>query len=478
MSRHRHSTQSCIARSSAKTYLQSYQNKSNKAAKTGRILSICGTPVTYDANGNTTEYTVRGVRKRLIYDAENRPIEVREIDPVTGAATASLARYAYGPDGERIRKLSGNGYLATHYLGSDVEIETGATGTTSFTHYLHADVQRVAGALRWLHKDHLSSNRLITNATGSVLQRLAYSPYGKPTVQAPAASKAYINERYDHETGLSYLHARYLDSDLGRFLSPDTWDPILAGVDTNRYAYAGNDPINFSDPNGHAIADVFRPDEEETWRERERSSIRSILGDIPDIDAHIDNKNRTLARAEVTTPTLYGEASILKLGKILQVARTAPIATGTAASKLGLHINVHGVLQRTSATAEGLAHQVALFAGANKYIGKVGAANVTDVYFHVQNRVINPALKATSVANNQIDVVVRMKDGSYHLVEYASKSQTSRNALAKLEKKLNDTASALREAGHKVTTDLVEYGGSGGVKEAAKKSCGNFQGGC
>ncbi len=40
------------------------------------------------------------------------------------------------------------------------------------------------------------------------------------------------------ETGLQYLHARYYDPDLGRFLTPDTWDPILAGVDINRYAYA------------------------------------------------------------------------------------------------------------------------------------------------------------------------------------------------------------------------------------------------
>ncbi len=36
-----------------------------------------------------------------------------------------------------------------------------------------------------------------------------------------------------------------------RFLSPDNWDPWLQGVDINRYAYSGNDPINQSDPNGH-----------------------------------------------------------------------------------------------------------------------------------------------------------------------------------------------------------------------------------
>ena len=75
-------------------------------------------------------------------------------------------------------------------------------------------------------------------------------PFGKP-LTPPAQSKSYINEKYDPETGLQYLHARYYDPALPRFLSPDTWDPVLAGVDTNRYAYAGNDPVNFSDPNGH-----------------------------------------------------------------------------------------------------------------------------------------------------------------------------------------------------------------------------------
>jgi RHS repeat-associated protein len=53
--------------------------------------------------------------------------------------------------------------------------------------------------------------------------------------------------------GMQYLHARYYDPNLGRFLTPDWWDVTLPGVDFNRYAYAGNDPVNMSDPTGHAI---------------------------------------------------------------------------------------------------------------------------------------------------------------------------------------------------------------------------------
>ena len=58
-------------------------------------------------------------------------------------------------------------------------------------------------------------------------------------------------EAHDAETGLLYLHARYYDPAIGRFISPDWWDPNKPGVGTNRYAYSDNDPINKSDPNGH-----------------------------------------------------------------------------------------------------------------------------------------------------------------------------------------------------------------------------------
>jgi len=38
-----------------------------------------------------------------------------------------------------------------------------------------------------------------------------------------------------------------------RYISPDDWDPTIQGVGTNRYAYSANDPVNKSDPNGHAF---------------------------------------------------------------------------------------------------------------------------------------------------------------------------------------------------------------------------------
>ncbi|MEQ1901880.1 MAG: RHS repeat-associated core domain-containing protein, partial [Devosia sp.] len=71
---------------------------------------------------------------------------------------------------------------------------------------------------------------------------------------SPTEPKSFIGERTDPETGLTYLHARFYDASLGRFLSPDWWDPTDPGVGTNRYAYAGGDPVNDQDPNGHTHA--------------------------------------------------------------------------------------------------------------------------------------------------------------------------------------------------------------------------------
>jgi len=46
-------------------------------------------------------------------------------------------------------------------------------------------------------------------------------------------------------------HSARSDVQTARFISPDDWDPTKAGVGTNRYAYAQNDPVNKSDQNGH-----------------------------------------------------------------------------------------------------------------------------------------------------------------------------------------------------------------------------------
>ena len=61
-------------------------------------------------------------------------------------------------------------------------------------------------------------------------------------------------ERFDTDAGLQYLNTRYYDPALGLFTSPDWWEVTQAGVGTNRFAFAGGDPVNLMDPGGNALS--------------------------------------------------------------------------------------------------------------------------------------------------------------------------------------------------------------------------------
>ncbi len=104
---------------------------------------------------------------------------------------------------------------------------------------------------------HGRRQRPLSPPTAGTPTRVAtYAPFGTQVETvlvplSPAESKGWIGERFDPETGLTYLNARYYDAALGRFLSPDWWSQDDPGAGTNRYAYAFNEPINGSDPNGH-----------------------------------------------------------------------------------------------------------------------------------------------------------------------------------------------------------------------------------
>ncbi|MEE1611405.1 RHS repeat-associated core domain-containing protein [Microvirga sp. CF3016] len=107
-----------------------------------------------------------------------------------------------------------------------------------------------------------SVRRLTRPDDAAALASVVHRAYGEKVVVTGAGAldtHGYIGEREDAETGLVYLNARYYDPALGRFLSPDSLDPTLPGVGTNRYAYALNNPINVADPGGQQGSDRSDP---------------------------------------------------------------------------------------------------------------------------------------------------------------------------------------------------------------------------
>ena len=112
----------------------------------------------------------------------------------------------------------------------------------------------------YYHNNHIQSLSIITDSGGNLVLRNAFTPYGEIITSKSTNPGAYQNSfgdgQYDQSSSLYYLNARYYDPQLGRFLSPDNQvGNKVFGIDAfNRYAYSGNNPVDYNDPSGHFIS--------------------------------------------------------------------------------------------------------------------------------------------------------------------------------------------------------------------------------
>ena len=105
--------------------------------------------------------------------------------------------------------------------------------------------------VQYFHTDALGSVVAVTGATGALIERREYEPYGAQLTPAVQDGPGYTGHVQDAVTGLVYMQQRYYDPLIGRFLSVD---PVTTnsstGANFNRYWYANNNPNKFVDPDG------------------------------------------------------------------------------------------------------------------------------------------------------------------------------------------------------------------------------------
>jgi RHS repeat-associated protein len=118
-------------------------------------------------------------------------------------------------------------------------------------------------SISYFHNDIGGSPHAATDASGNLLWRETYTPYGERLTHALASEGGSgSNEIYFHgkkaETQLNggvtlqYFGARYYDPTLGRFLSTDPAGFTETNLHSfNRYAYGNNNPYRFTDPDGN-----------------------------------------------------------------------------------------------------------------------------------------------------------------------------------------------------------------------------------
>jgi RHS repeat-associated protein len=127
---------------------------------------------------------------------------------------------------------------------------TGAGGTATFTETMVTNAAPATEVVTYIHTDGLGSPIARTNASGQLVSRTRYEPYGL-TAAGVTPTIGFTGHVNDADTGLVYMQQRYYDPVAGRMLSID---PVMTDANTggsfNRYSYANNNPYKYLDPDG------------------------------------------------------------------------------------------------------------------------------------------------------------------------------------------------------------------------------------
>ena len=204
----------------------------------GNVVTHNGTFV-YDAL-NMMKETTDTTRRLHVYTASDERVVVIQV--ANGVETSSEWTLRDGST-RVLRRLTKDTFGVWHWKEDYIY---GAT------RLLAAEVPG-SERVRHFHADHLGTPRLITGNGGVRIAEKTYDPFG-PKV-SPATDDFEQLEFTGHERdtpALDYMHARYYQPDLRRFLSVDPVpnDRLRMPQAWNRYAYALNNPLARTDPDG------------------------------------------------------------------------------------------------------------------------------------------------------------------------------------------------------------------------------------
>jgi RHS repeat-associated protein len=252
----------------------------------GRLVAVSGSgsqTYTYDAAGNRTagplsttstynaaDELTSDTNFTYTYDAEGQ--RTSKVDRVTGAITrytyngakqltaiqnpdGTTTTFKYDPLGRRLAVSAGASTTAYVYDGTDARLEY-ASGALVASYVGAGSVDRPLEMTRggnsyYYLQNFQGSVTGLTDSSGSVAASYSYDAFGVPTSTPPAVTNpfTYTGREYDAKSGLYYNRARYYEPTTGSFISQD---PVRTG---QPYAYAGGDPVDFTDPSGAAIID-------------------------------------------------------------------------------------------------------------------------------------------------------------------------------------------------------------------------------
>lgn len=206
----------------------------------------------YDSNGNN----VKDINNYYEYNSLNQLIKIR----AGSSIGAVISEFLYDYDGSRVKKIDYNGtqITTTYYLGDDYTQVINSTSTTNSIYYfVNGQIvgEKVNGKKSYYLVDALGSPEVIINETGSIVSISEYLPFGGELISIGGRFGFTGQER--ENAGIMFYDSRYYSPYLSRFIQPDSMLPdVYDPQQLNRYAYARNNPVKYTDPSGH-ILDTF-----------------------------------------------------------------------------------------------------------------------------------------------------------------------------------------------------------------------------
>ncbi|MFI0405534.1 RHS repeat-associated core domain-containing protein [Actinomadura sp. 3N508] len=200
----------------------------------------------YDDAGNPTTRTVGDTTQTLEWNSEGN------LDKVTQGDTT--VRFIYDADGNRLIRKDLTG--ATLYLpGTELRFTNGSPTTAGVRYYDHNGqtvALRDSTGIKHLVGDYQGTAQIAVNVTDQTAVTRRFTPFGQErgtNEETWPDQRGFLGGTKD-PTGLTHLGAREYDPNNGRFISVDPLIDVGDPQQMNGYAYGGNNPVTFSDPDG------------------------------------------------------------------------------------------------------------------------------------------------------------------------------------------------------------------------------------
>jgi RHS repeat-associated protein len=218
-----------------------YSGNNNTSTDTVNVAAGHGTTniLRFDDNGNTD--TVTNPSVIYSWDAADRLVKI-----IKGTTTIE---FIYDGLSRRVaEKLNGIIIKRWVWCGTELCEERNATGST-VTRRFFPQGEQINGTNYYFTRDHLGSVREMTDASGKLITRYDYDPYGRRTRLSGNvnADFGFTGHYLDTLSNLYLAPYRAYDANLGRWLSRD---PIGERAGPDLYRYVLNNPSNRYDPTG------------------------------------------------------------------------------------------------------------------------------------------------------------------------------------------------------------------------------------